>query len=96
MKSEFVSVPFYVEPDGRKTHFLPKCKEKGGYRIGAKGNEARIPDYWEALSLVTAMNPPRFRRANPQGNFGLIVCRLEDVEEVRRDFIDAELAAQAG
>lgn len=82
MSKEFVKIPYYVERDGTKTHFLPSHKQAKGYRIGEKGSEQVIPDYWEALALLRSMSTPRFRRKNSAGNAGIVACQPGDVEEV--------------
>lgn len=92
MNSEFVRVPFYVEKDGNKTFFLPKCGAKSGFKVGPKGSEELFTDYWKALARLTTMKPPRFRRPNAEGNFGIVTCDSTALEDVRRDFIVAELA----
>lgn len=94
MNSEFVRVPFYVEKNGQKTHFLPACRMSKGYRIGLKGEEQMIEDYWQALSVVSAMKVPRFRRPNAQGNFGIVACEAGDFEEVSRSAIEEQISAR--
>lgn len=92
MSSEFVRVPFYVERDGRKTHFLPECRMARGYRIGPKGEEQLIVDYWEALSVLLKMSTPRFRRPNSNGNFGIVACADGDIEEVSCQEIERQIS----
>lgn len=93
MSEEFVKIPYYVEADGSKTHFLPKLRQKkGGYRIGEKGKEQVIADYWEALDQIRAMHAPKFRRTNAAGNPGLVTCNPGQVEEVSRAAIEEQLA----
>ena len=92
MSESFVKVPYYVEADGSKTHFLPRLRQKNGsYRIGEKGQEQVIADYWEALDRICAMETPRFRRKNAAGNAGIVSCRSGQVEEVSRGAIEEEL-----
>ena len=91
MEQDFVRVPFYVEKDGSKTFFLPKCRAKSGFKIGPKGSEESFVNYWEALFRLSSMQPPRFRRPNSEGNYGIVTCELSALEDVRRDFIVAEL-----
>ena len=90
MSKEFVRVPFYVERDGKKAFFLPSCRAKNGYKVGPKGSEEAFTDYWLALERVRLMQPPRFRRPNSKGNFGIVCCDSTAFEEVRRDYIEAE------
>jgi hypothetical protein len=96
MGNEFVRVPYYVEKDASKTFFLPACRTKGGYRVGPKGSEEVFSDYWEALERVSSMRPPRFRRSNSEGNFGIVTCELDALEDVRLDFIEKERNLHGG
>ncbi|SAK99824.1 hypothetical protein AWB78_05833 [Caballeronia calidae] len=98
MTDGFVRVPFYVEESGKKTFFLPDCRMSGGYEIGARGKEKErgIESYWTALDKLVAMEQPRFRRRNEQGNFGTVTCQPGDVEEVSRSFIELECAKHGG
>lgn len=96
MSTDFVKVPYYIERNGSKTHFLPGLRQGKGYRIGEKGSEQVVVDYWEALALVLAMPTPRFRRKNSEGNAGIVACRSGQVEEVSRKAIEAQLAQIVG
>ena len=98
MSQDFVKVPFYREADGSKTFFFPACRHKGGYEIGKRDadKERHIQSYWEALEKVMAMPSPRFRRKNANGNSGTVTCQPGDVEEVSREFIEAERAKFGG
>lgn len=99
MSHEFVKVPFYVEPsDGSKTFFLPNCRYQIGYEIGARGKdkEKHIQSYWVALEKLMQMDKPRFRRKNKEGNFGTVTCQPGDVEQIRRDYIEAEILKYGG
>lgn len=91
MVDDFISVPFYIERDGKKTHFLPALGGKGGYRIGEKGSEKLVADYWDAIAAVNAMSTPRFRRRNSEGNAGIVACKPGDVEEVSRTAIQRQI-----
>ena len=91
MKTDFIKVPFYVEGDGNKTFFLPACRNKKGYTVGPKGKEELFTDYWTALNRLLELVPPRFRRPNPQGNFGIVTCAPDAIEEVSRSFLEEEL-----
>lgn len=93
MNDEFVKVPFYVEADGSKTHFLPTLRMPTGYRFGRKGSERVVTDYWEALQAVSEMPIPTFRRPNSAGNFGGVACKPANVEEVSRKAIQKQLDA---
>lgn len=91
--SEFVKVPFYVEADGKKTFFLPDCRQGVGYEIGKRGDadkEKHIQNYWDALEKLSRMSQPRFRRKNRNGISGTVTCQPGDHEEVSRDFIEQE------
>lgn len=98
MADEFVKVPFKAEEDGTKTFFLPDCRMKAGYEIGArdKDKERGIPTYWEAWEKVMKMSQPRFRRPNKNGKFGTVTCNQGDVEEVSKAFIEAERVKHGG
>lgn len=98
MASEFVVVPFKREKDGTKTFFLPDCRLSKGYEIGArdKDKERGIQSYWDALAKVQQMPSPRFRRPNKIGNAGTVTCEFGDVEEVSREFIEAERVKYGG
>ena len=88
MSAGFIRVPYYIERDGSKTFFLPTCRMAGGYRVGPKGDETTLSDYWEALARLSAMQPPRFRRPNAEGNFGIVRCEPEAFEDVSRAFLE--------
>lgn len=92
MSNDFVKVPFYVEEDGTKTFFLPDCRTPSGFRVGPKGQEQTFVDYWQALSHVMSVPRHIFRRANKSGNFGGVVCKADDVEEVSRSHIEQMIA----
>ena len=96
MSVAFVRVPYYVERDGTKTFFLPACRMAGGYRIGPKGEEATVSDFWEALTRLSAMQPPRFRRPNAERNFGIVRCEPDAFEEVSTAFIETEVRKSRG
>lgn len=91
MSARFVRVPYYLERDGTKTFFLPGCRMAAGYRIGPKGGETTVADYWNALARLAAMQPPRFRRPNADGNFGIVKCEPEAWEEVNRSYLEDEV-----
>ncbi len=98
LSSQFVRVPFYVEEDGTKTHFLPQCRLRVGYEIGARGKdkERYIQSYWDALEKLLVMDNPRFRRRNKNGIPGTVKCNAGDIEEISRDFIEAERVKYGG
>jgi len=86
-KTEFVFVP--VARDG--SAFLPDVRSAGRYTIGAKGDEQKVADYFEALALLTAMPTPRWRRPNSEGNRGIVAGI--DFHRVPRERIDHMLHA---
>lgn len=94
MANDFVKVPFYLEPDGSKTLFLPKLKLTKGFRIGEKGAESYFSNYWEALSELSKMATPRFRRRNKNNIPGIVACRIGDMEEVSRSHIEGQLVGK--
>jgi hypothetical protein len=59
-----------VARDG--TWFSPECRSGGRYTIGAKGEEQKFTDYFEALAALVKMPTPRWRRANAEGNRGIV------------------------
>lgn len=59
-----------VARDG--TWFGPQCRSGGRFTIGAKGEEVKYTDYFEALDALAKMSTPRWRRPNQQGNFGIV------------------------
>jgi hypothetical protein len=94
MSEKFIKVPFYTESDGSKTFFLPNLKRPKGFQIGPKGDEVYIEDYWQALSKLMTMSPPKFRRNNSKGNAGIVSCDQDAIEEVRLDFIEELLTKE--
>jgi hypothetical protein len=92
MAEKFIRVPFYVEPDGSKTFFLPNLKRPKGFQIGPKGSEEYFDDYWQALSKLMAMKTPKFRRKNNNNIPGIVSCKPGDVEEVKLGFIEEQLS----
>ena len=43
-----------------------------GWRIGPKGGEVVCHDFYQALDTLRTMHPPRWRRPNPAGNWGIV------------------------
>lgn len=66
--AKFLRIP--IASDGSK--FLPETRRLRGYQVGEKGSEKWVDDYWEALRLLNTMSPPRWRRPNTQGNWGIV------------------------
>ncbi|WP_439598766.1 hypothetical protein [Falsiroseomonas sp.] len=69
-----------VPVDAHGASFLPTLarqtrgtgSERLGFRIGAKGDEFVVHDYFEALDALKGMHPPRWRRPNAEGNWGIV------------------------
>ena len=97
MSDEFIKVPFKLEADGTKTFFLPDCRLKKGYEIGArdKDKERGIQTYWEALEKLSKMSQARFRRPNKNGIPGTVTCNPGDFELVNKKHIE-ELRTKHG
>jgi len=47
-------------------------RKNRGYIIGAKGEEFAIDDFLDALKALHAMDTPRWRRPNQNGNWGIV------------------------
>lgn len=54
------------------TVFHPGLRRRSGYMVGEKGSEITIENYDEALKALGDMETPRWRRPNPQGNWGIV------------------------
>ncbi len=84
---EYFTVP--VASDG--SWFSPRCATAGGYTIGAKGDEIRHRDYFEALAALMKMKSPKWRRPNTSGNRGIVTAtRYErvtraEIEQILND-----------
>jgi hypothetical protein len=91
MDNDFVKVPFYIEADGSKTLFLPEVRLTKGFQIGEKGAEKYYTDYWEALAELLKMPTPRFRRRNKNNIPGIVTCKPDNVEEVKRSYIEDQI-----
>jgi len=59
-----------VARDG--TWFSPECRSGGRYTVGAKGEEVKFTDYFEALAALVKMPTPRWRRPNANGIPGIV------------------------
>lgn len=60
--SDALGQPVFVPHDADGRAFLPDVGSASGYTVGAKGSEAKVQDYWEALALLQEMETPRWRR----------------------------------
>lgn len=77
-----------VARDG--TWFSPGCRSGGRYTIGAKGEEVKFTNYFDALEALVKMPTPRWRRANADGNRGIVLGIRFD--RIRRAELERALA----
>ena len=63
-----MNVPFAA--DG--THFGPHLRRNGVYRVGDRKDEKKFTDFGEALVYLKAQHTARWRRPNPNGNWGIV------------------------
>src|SRR5690606_19444788 len=49
-------------------------RPRGGFTIGAKGEELVVDSYAEALAQLRLMDVPRWRRPNAKGNWGIVAA----------------------
>jgi hypothetical protein len=66
----------YVAADG-STFDPVKCHRAGGYWVGPKGAERKFANYDDALAVLGETDAPRWRRPNPNGNWGIVIGRRE-------------------
>lgn len=63
--------------------FGPHLARRGGFTIGAKGEELAYADYDEALAALRGMTVARWRRPNANGNWGIVAgvrwCRPDEL-----------------
>lgn len=63
--------------------FGPHLARRGRFTVGAKGEEESHTDYAAALAALRAMPTPRWRRPNPNGNWGIVAgirwCRPDEL-----------------
>ncbi|MCK8781890.1 hypothetical protein M0654_18065 [Rhizobium sp. NTR19] len=69
-ENEMTAVRVPQASDG--TVFHPGLRRRSGYMIGEKGKELTIENYDAALRALSEMDVPRWRRPNPQGNWGIV------------------------
>ena len=69
-----ISSPLFVPVARDGSVFHPGLARNGGYQIGSKDNEQRIGTFEEALDLLQRMDVPRWRRPNPNGNWGIVAA----------------------
>lgn len=77
-----------VARDG--TWFSPECRSGGRYTIGAKGEELKFTDYFEALTALVKMPTPYWRRSNANGKPGIVAGVRFD--RIRRAELERALA----
>lgn len=74
-----------VAADG--TWFCPDLLRAGQFTVGEKGEERRLDTYEDALMALRKMVVPRWRRPNPNGNWGIVAgkrwVRVADVAQPR-------------
>ncbi len=63
-----VRVP--VAADGSIFH--PALRRRNGFMVGEKGAERIVATFDAALDALCSMPEPRWRRPNPQGNWGIV------------------------
>lgn len=74
-RSDYVDVP--KAADG--SIFAPCLRRSKGYRIGPKGSEVWVAEYFEALDELSRARPPRWRRPSPtSGVPGIVtgICKV--------------------
>lgn len=64
--------PVFVPVARDGSMFLPTSKRGDHYSVGEKGSEERFVDYQEALAKLQSMPVAKWRRANDQGNWGIV------------------------
>lgn len=71
-----VAAPGQLVPVARDgSWFSPDLRRpRGGYTIGAKGEEFVVATYAEALAKLRLMDVPRWRRPNANGNWGIVTA----------------------
>jgi hypothetical protein len=65
---DFVTVPQASD----STVFHPGLRRRNGYMVGAKGAEQVIENFDDALTFLAQEREPRWRRPNPEGNWGIV------------------------
>lgn len=97
-----------VPVDTRGDAFLPGLARPArnggqlGFQIGPKGAEERISNYFAALDRLKRMHPPRWRRPNSEGNWGIVsgvplwrsIPRKQIDEQLRRAGFATEMGAE--
>ena len=65
-------IPVFVPVARDGSMFLPSTNRNGTYRVGEKGSEEGFDDYQKALAKLQSMPVAKWRRANDQGNWGIV------------------------
>jgi hypothetical protein len=65
-------IPVFVPVARDGSMFLPSTNRNGTYRVGEKGSEESFDDYQKALAKLQSMPVAKWRRANDQGNAGIV------------------------
>ena len=87
VSDDFLFVP--VARDG--TWFGPDCRDGGRYTIGAKGEEVKFTDYFEALEALVKMPTPHWRRPNNNNGKPGIVTWVR-FDRIRRADLERSLS----
>jgi hypothetical protein len=67
-RSEIVFIP--TSEDG--SAFTPSICREGKYYIESDGGEVALDSYLDALSILSVMTVPKWRRPTPEGRWGLV------------------------
>jgi len=54
------------------TSFGKHLAKKGWYTVGEKGDEKKLSSFEQALKYLQSMDTAKWRRPNPQGNWGIV------------------------
>ena len=68
-----ISDPVFIPEARDGSRFLPGLDTGQGYAIGQKGHEQVVADFDEALSILSRMEPPRWRRPSPASGIPSLV-----------------------
>ena len=72
--SSLLASPQFVPVARDGSVFHPGIQRDGGYWVGPKGDEQKIERFDEALALLQHMEIARWRRPNPNGNWGIVAA----------------------
>lgn len=68
-----ISDPIFVPESKDGSRFLPELAAGNGFRIGQKGHEQVVKDFDEALTILSHMERPTWRRPSPTSGIPSIV-----------------------